>query len=183
MPVIEALKYSTSLPLFLTPMKKDQTLLIDGGVIDNYPISILYHFLPKEEVIGCKFVSSDDVQRERPIPTNIYQYVMGIVDILERQALRYHVHKEDWTRTIQIQVGAMGATNLDLTSDEQEALIEAGVQGATQFLDGPRPPIPEKEESDIELETCTTWEDFYRIEHNLKMKLSQVRLRLSSRKE
>jgi len=40
MKIIEAIKISTAVPLYFNPVKYDNKLWVDGGIVDNYPIHI-----------------------------------------------------------------------------------------------------------------------------------------------
>lgn len=40
MNVIRAIRISTSVPLYFTPIQFDNKLWVDGGIIDNYPIHL-----------------------------------------------------------------------------------------------------------------------------------------------
>lgn len=138
MTLIRAIHESASYPLVYPPIKENQTLYTDGGLLNNYPIRKLYEYLPEDQVIGCKLITSADRSRHMNVipknPTNLTEYVELLIEILHDQNIKVHVEDEDWTRTIKIDAGMISAADFKITPAERDQLIEAGRKAASKFF-------------------------------------------------
>ena len=135
MVVIDAVRQSSSIPLFYNPVLKDDHLYVDGGVLVNYPIQVLYNYLNKEQVFGVKLLSDDDFSNKPyKLPTNITDYIMKIIKILLNQAAKVHIDDDDWKRTIKVNIGSIKATDFSLSSEQKLWLIDQGQKAALNFF-------------------------------------------------
>lgn len=142
----EAVRWSSSIPLFF---KASTTLenniihyLIDGGTLDNYPINSLNEELTPDQVIGLKLMSSLELKElQNPHladkgepPQNLLQFIKILITMLHNQALKIHIHDEDWQRTIKIDVKDISSTNFDITNDQKKFLLNQGNVAAKEFF-------------------------------------------------
>lgn len=135
MPIVKGIRESASIPLFYCPIEKDQTLLVDGGVLNNYPIRKLYEYLEPSQVFGAKLVSNTKPKRKaQRKPEHLLEYIRVLIDMLHDQNLKVHVHKEDWQRTISIDIGEVSATDFKLNTQEKIKLIEQGQAATRSFF-------------------------------------------------
>lgn len=138
MPLVKAIQESASYPLVYPPIKGNNTLYTDGGLLNNYPIRKLYDYLPEDQVFGCKLITSTDRSRcmngVPKTPANLVEYVEVLIEILHDQNIKVHVEDEDWARTIKIDVGMISATDFKITPEERDQLIEAGRRAAKKFF-------------------------------------------------
>ncbi|WP_428908755.1 patatin-like phospholipase family protein [Niallia sp. Krafla_26] len=79
-PIAEAVRSSISIPGVFVPEKKDGRLLVDGGVVDRVPVSVV-----KE--MGADIVIAVDVSRVKTDAeiTNIYDVIMQSLDIMQME--------------------------------------------------------------------------------------------------
>lgn len=125
-----ALRASMSLPLYFTPMKDPETghLLVDGGVIHNFPMNYLTE-IEKEETVGISFLYSRQETEE------ILDF-LGFVTQLYNCGFNprtYQVQQENKLRCIIVPTGQLSAYNFDLTKEFREELIELGRQAAEDY--------------------------------------------------
>jgi predicted acylesterase/phospholipase RssA len=126
-----ALRASMAFPLYFIPLKHPETglYLVDGGVFDNYPMSLLTD-AEAEETLGFTFEIS-----KRPVHVNDLggfislltagYYMPSYQKLLER-------HKD---RTIVIGCGEFPSLNFEATQDERSKLIENGRAAGRSFLE------------------------------------------------
>lgn len=127
-----ALRCSMSLPLYFTPMKDPETgdLLVDGGLIQNFPFNFLTE-KEKETAIGISFLYSKQKREE------IHDFV-GFLSQLYSCGFNprtYQVQEQNKIRCIVIKTGSMSAYNFDLSKEFREELIQLGREAATEFCD------------------------------------------------
>lgn len=135
MPILEGIRESASIPLFYCPIEKENTLMVDGGVLNNYPIRKLYEYLKPEQVFGAKLVNNTQASNKvRHTPQNLLEYIRMLIDMLHDQNLKVHVRKLDWQRTISIDIGNVSATDFDLNTESKLKLIEQGQIATRSFF-------------------------------------------------
>ena len=79
-PIAEAVRSSISIPGVFVPEKKDGRLLVDGGVVDRVPVSVV-------KGMGADIVIAVDVSRVKTDAeiTNIYDVIMQSLDIMQME--------------------------------------------------------------------------------------------------
>ncbi len=81
--VAPAVRASCAVPGIFTPVEIDGRLLIDGGVVDNLPVSVVKQ-MGAEYVIGVDLLQSPILQRDRP--KNVFEVWALSLFILMRNA-------------------------------------------------------------------------------------------------
>lgn len=139
MEVAEAVRMSMSIPLFFYVYKwldpdfpKRKTLVVDGGLLSNYPINIFNDH--ERQTIGFKLISPEETQPPEPI-TNVLSYVKSILDTMMLAHEKIHVKEANWARTIPIPTGNIKTTQFDLTDEEKDWLYKSGYEAATKFFE------------------------------------------------
>lgn len=81
--IAEAVRASISIPGIFVPVKKQGRLLVDGGVIDRVPVSIL-----KEA--GADITIAVDISHfnTEPTITSIFDVILQSIDIMQREMVR-----------------------------------------------------------------------------------------------
>ena len=147
----EAIRWSSTIPIHfqgarrykgLRYKRKLLDILADGGTADNYPIHILRKNGASDRyMIGFKLYNDDEQRDGEPIVIKdhgnvkwIKPYLFRIVEILREQALKYHVHKEDWKLTCKINVGQFQTTDFDITDKDKQWLFESGRKAMDEHL-------------------------------------------------
>jgi predicted acylesterase/phospholipase RssA len=137
-PIVKGIRESATLPLVFCPIKRDNTLIVDGGLLNNYPIQKLYEYLSEKEVFGAKFTSNSDKTKlnghQPKVPESLIEYIQVLIEILHNQNLKVHVDKEDWKRTINIDVGNVSASDFDLSFEKKLELINTGEAATKSFF-------------------------------------------------
>lgn len=125
-----ALRASMSLPMYFTPTKDEQSgqLLVDGGVIHNFPLNCLTEE-EKETALGVSFLYSKNTVEEI---SDFFGFI-GQLYNCGFNPRTYQVQKENPLRCIIIPTGSMSAYNFDLTKEFREELIELGRKAAEEF--------------------------------------------------
>lgn len=138
MSIRDAVSESARYPIEFCPVFKNDNMYIDGGTKDNYPIKKLYDYLPKEEVFGVKLVSTTEAKRQkRPVkvlPKNLKEYLSILLEIIYNQALRVYVSKDDWQRSIPVNVGDLSTLDFNLTEENKNFLFQQGYDAAKKFF-------------------------------------------------
>ena len=129
-PFLFALRASMSLPLYFTPVKDPETgdLLVDGGVIHNFPMNYLTD-AEKEDSLGISFLYSKGDSQE------IHDFI-GMLTQLYNCGFNprtYQVQQDNKLRCIVIPTGALSAYNFDLTKEFRQELIDLGRQAAEDY--------------------------------------------------
>ena len=154
--ISHAVRMSMSIPVFFEPvLLKDISgrphIIIDGGVLSNYPIWLLDDGTedPPWPTFGFKLVEPDKRQLKGPLwnpITNPVGYFKAIAGTLMDGHDNYHISKSrgNFDRTIGIPtvVNIQGAekeirtTDFDITPAESEALYNNGEESARRFIQG-----------------------------------------------
>lgn len=154
LPIKKAVRWSSTIPFFFKASRhynKNRELydlLVDGGVMDNYPLHVLKEQNQSpQSILGFKLcdnnerneyqaIKDDTIDQEvdHGLPQNIKDFSVGLLDILRHQALRYHVHKEDWKLTCKIDIGSYKTTDFTMTEDDKLWLYNSGRDAVDQHL-------------------------------------------------
>ena len=118
-PIDEAVRASISIPGIFVPEKKNGKLLVDGGVIDRVPVSVV-----KE--MGADLVIAVDVSRVKTDAeiTNIYDVIMQSLDIMQMELVENREVASDIMIRPQVEkYSARAFTNLEeiILMGEEEA--------------------------------------------------------------
>ncbi len=123
-PIAEAVRASISIPGIFVPEKQNGRLLVDGGVVDRVPVSVV-----KE--MGADIVIAVDVSR---VKTNadistIYDVIMQSLDIMQMELVEYRQIASDiMIRPRVEEYSSRAFTNID-------EMIQKGEEEARKHLD------------------------------------------------
>ncbi|WP_027398398.1 patatin-like phospholipase family protein [Anaerovorax odorimutans] len=153
--IAKAVRMSMSIPIFYEPFHlKDKMgrehLIVDGGLLSNYPIWILDdgESYPQYPTFGFKFIENSNensiISRSKS-NINIFDYLKLLVSTtLDANDKQYISNsKGDFQRTIGIstkvkvdgKIKNISATDFDITKKESIALFNNGVNAAERFLE------------------------------------------------
>lgn len=125
-----ALRASMCLPLYFTPVKDPESghLLVDGGVIHNFPMNLLTES-EKETALGISFLyGRDTVETIDDFPGFLRQlYNCGF------NPRTYQVQQDNKLRCILISTASLSAYNFDLTKEMREQLIQSGYDATIAY--------------------------------------------------
>ncbi|WP_071395449.1 patatin-like phospholipase family protein [Bacillus tuaregi] len=123
-PIAEAVRASISIPGIFVPEKQNGRLLVDGGVVDRVPVSVV-----KE--MGADIVIAVDVSR---VKTNadistIYDVIMQSLDIMQMELVEHRQIASDvMIRPLVEEYSSRAFTNID-------ELIQKGEEEARKHLE------------------------------------------------
>ena len=153
-PISKAVRMSMSIPIFFEPVQlKDRKgmthIIVDGGVLSNYPVWLLDDGTsnPPWPTFGFKLVEQDQRKLREPERNpirNTWNYLNALAGTLLDAHDSFHISmsKGDYDRTIGIPttVNLYGSakeiqgTDFDLTKEQQELLYQNGIDEAQRFL-------------------------------------------------
>jgi NTE family protein len=156
--IAKAVRMSMSLPGFFEPFKlKDadgkEHIIVDGGLLSNYPIWLLDDNSknPPWPTVGFKF-STDLKDDQEPAPSikpvaavkGLFNYAKSVLSTMLDAHDKYHISTSngDFERTILISTkletdGArkqINTTDFDITREESDELFSNGYRAAEKFL-------------------------------------------------
>jgi len=152
-PIAKAVRMSVSIPVFFEPVRlkgKDGKthLLVDGGLLSNYPMWVLDDGTKalKRPTFGFKFYDAASAPCKPDLwgSVNLADYLKALVSTCMDAYDNSHVTKGDYERTIKIptevrmgegrEIKKINGTDFDITEEESRALFENGRNAAEQFL-------------------------------------------------
>lgn len=134
--VLDAIRMSISIPFVFTANEYDGDIYVDGGMIDNYPISLFRDSLDK--VLGFKLVNHGELESH-----NIDNSIDDIESFIYHILTCYVVQKEKHTSRIEefkictVYIDTENITqsvNFGLTAQEKNKLIEIGYNVTNKFF-------------------------------------------------
>lgn len=108
-PIADAVRASISIPGIFVPEKIDDRLLVDGGVIDRVPVSVV-----KE--MGADITIAVDVSYFNVEPTiqTIYDVILQSLDIMEKEMMKYRqINTDVLIQPMTKAVSSVSFTNID----------------------------------------------------------------------
>jgi NTE family protein len=147
--IAEALRMSISIPIFFEPWKLRDAkgkvhLVVDGGLLSNYPIWMFDAPVghdPEWPTFGFDLFSpADKSDGHWPFPQDVdeekdlFDFVLGIWNTLFSAMDRRYIAQRHWARTIAIDNCNIPTTSFELSADGKERLWESGVQAAKGFM-------------------------------------------------
>ncbi len=128
--VVFALHASMAIPLYFTPLKHPETgtMLVDGGIFDNYPISYLTEE-EAEETLGVTFEFSKTPLEVTDFGTFVSLLTVGYYLPSYKQLIARHE-----TRTILIPCGEYPSLNFEASVEERQNLVAMGRKASEDFF-------------------------------------------------
>ena len=130
-----AVRTSMGIPMFFQPVKLDGSYLVDGGMLSNFPI---WQFdtprAPRFPTFGL------NLWEQSAGSPNIITGPISFIEAMVKTSLEAHdkrfIRPDDFhQRVIRIPVGAIKATDFDITMEQKEALFRSGYVAANTFLE------------------------------------------------
>ncbi|MFA6872454.1 MAG: patatin-like phospholipase family protein [Bacteroidaceae bacterium] len=118
----EAMRTSMTIPAMFAPVHKDDMMLIDGGILNNYPVDVA-------RAMGADIVIGIDVQDD----ARTSDQIVGMSDVLSQliDMLNEKKHQQNIANTdIYIKVPVKGFTQASFSPSAIDSLIERGEQTA-----------------------------------------------------
>lgn len=142
MPLALAMRISSSVPFLFAAVPYKGETYVDGGMLDNFPLHVFDTIdaetgvrTPNKRVAGIKLLSTSEYLEE-PFPRvrNVVGAAPALLDAIMQQALRVHVHADDWRRTVRVDTGTVGAFNFNVTQEQTASIAEAGRRAVADYV-------------------------------------------------
>ncbi len=170
--IADAVRASMSIPFYYCAVFMDSTgrfysqpprtipsdVLVDGGLLMNYPIGLFdqNRFLSNSqpdvvpeatvfnpETLGLRLESTEQIKADAqnfglaPYPIRGFKaYIGAFYNLVSEATNRYNFRPEDLKRTVSIDFQNIGAKVRKLSEAEKNVLIESGKKGVVNFLEG-----------------------------------------------
>jgi NTE family protein len=132
--VADAVRASMSIPFFYEPVKLDGNVLVDGGMLSNFPIT-LFDGTADWTTFGIKLSAKADANMVANPIGSTYDFAKAILATLINAHDQMHIDDPCTSaRTIFVETFKVKATDFDINPETQNLLYESGKKAAKQFL-------------------------------------------------
>ena len=136
-PVARALRMSCGIPFFFEPVKmrvgSGDTIVVDGGVLSNFPMWIFDNGNKERPIVGLKLSSSSEEMQPHKIKNGL-QLFEALFSTMKNAHDERYISRKLEKNVIFIPVDEYSATQFDLDREMKSKLLEKGRNRATQFL-------------------------------------------------
>src|SRR5829696_5646147 len=115
-----AVRMSMSIPVsFTNPKTGCEHLIVDGGMLSNFPLWLFDAEEPLWPTIGVKFIEEDPRAPMAPLGSRggvfkVVDYARSLVETMMEAHDRFYLEESDFDRTIAIDALGVGTTEFDL---------------------------------------------------------------------
>jgi NTE family protein len=136
MEVALAVRASMSIPVIFQPVMMKQSILVDGGILSNYPINSWDSTVPPEWPTFGILLDEDSRKRQfEPIGRYPHDYFIALFDTMLKAHDKLNIKPGDFKyRTIRVPCGTVDGTDFDLSLSEKKFLYNNGIHAAREFL-------------------------------------------------
>ena len=136
-PISRALRMSCGLPFFFEPVylknSKHDCVVVDGGVLSNFPLWIYDNGFKMRPVLGMKLSSSSDEMPPREID-NALQLFEALFSTMQNAHDKRYIDRKHEKNIIFIPVEKYSTTEFDMNEETKKKLIRIGKERTIQFL-------------------------------------------------
>ncbi|KQL37246.1 patatin-like phospholipase family protein [Psychrobacillus sp. FJAT-21963] len=136
-PVARAIRMSCGIPFFFEPIKlktgTGDTIVVDGGVLSNFPMWIYDNGNKERPVLGLKLSGNSEDVPGHTI-NNGLQLFEALFSTMKNAHDERYISRKIEKNIIFIPVEDYSATQFDMTEEMKKDLLEKGRQRAIQFL-------------------------------------------------
>jgi NTE family protein len=142
--VAMAVRMSMSIPVFFEPVSFTnpktgrEHLIVDGGMLSNFPVWLFDAEEPLWPTFGLKFIEEDP---RAPLATfsrsglfKVIDYARSLVETMMEAHDRFYIEETDFGRTIAIDALGVGTTEFDLPRERAMKLYDSGRVATEKFL-------------------------------------------------
>lgn len=135
-----AVRMSMSIPFFFYPVQQWGSYFVDGGLLSNYPLELFDSGGPPlYPTIGFLMYEPDTPRDALSLPNKITGPFSAFEAMLKTAANArdtWYMDQDKLARTVRMDSLGIQATDFQITRTQSEALFNAGVEAAQQFLAG-----------------------------------------------
>lgn len=129
--VAEAVRMSIGIPLYFQAYRYGNRLVVDGGILSNYPLWVFAD--AKEPTLGFKLVSRSSTAVPKP-PSSLIDYLISIVGTMMEARDKEDERAIGSDKTIHIPTYDIPTTNFGLSDDQKQALYGWGYLAASEYI-------------------------------------------------
>jgi NTE family protein len=150
MPIKKAVRISMSIPVFFASVKENNTVMVDGGLLNNYPIWVF-----DGDTIGDSHVSDEQIANSKTLGfklmtdqekqdyklyhidekiDNIFQYSKALINSLLIQIERGHIRSGYWKKTVPINTHNVSSLQFTLPEETIVKLVQTGYDSIHEKL-------------------------------------------------
>lgn len=153
-PIAQAVRASASVPFLFTPVALGDALLVDGGLLDNYPLHVFdgsglcdpaarragTDIKQPRTTLGLKLVTAAEDTRTDAVLADavpihgLFDFAHAVMECPLLQAERAQMSPAYWPRTLPICVADIPVTQFRLTDAQVAGLMDAGRVAAESWL-------------------------------------------------
>ncbi len=150
MPVALAVRISMSIPLVWKAVTLGSDLLVDGGVLNNYPLfvfdgkfigdaNVSDECIANSKTVGFKLMTSTESDDEQLYHGNNkiegpIDFTKALINAMLIQIERGHIRKGYWDRTVCINTHNTSSLDFTLDMNQKMALVHEGYIAAKNFF-------------------------------------------------
>lgn len=135
--VAEAIVESSSVPILFKFNTFDNTILTDGGVINNYPIDLVSGEtldLPNEKAIGFRLISSGEKEPKKP--STFVEALVAVLGSFMAEIERKHIEDASaWSKTINIEIPWNSMNFIGINQEIIEMIYKTGYDAVKKKLE------------------------------------------------
>lgn len=120
LPLYLAIRMSISIPFIYSPIQYENNLYVDGGLLDNYPISLFKNDL--SNTMGIQLIGS---KNKIDKIDNLETYILRILQCI-MEGMTLNSKKGFENHTIDINIESINLTNYDINDDMKDDLFMKG---------------------------------------------------------
>lgn len=123
-------------------------LLVDGGVLDNYPIHVFDGSVPGDtyaehnltsmdpHIIGCRLRTLDEEQtiNNGNVINGLRDMTTIILNMVYNVQEKQHIRPGYWKRTAMIEIPNISTIEFNIDDEEKEELVRCGELSMNRFL-------------------------------------------------
>lgn len=133
MSVAEAVRMSCTVPMIFTPIFKNGSTYIDGGLFNKYPICKFDGKTKNAYTFGICL--GDDRTRTRKWNTkSVSSYIHAILSSMRREYNRMQFKEEDFERTVLVDTGDVDTLDYDINERTRVMLARNGYSATRDFF-------------------------------------------------
>jgi predicted acylesterase/phospholipase RssA len=140
-----AVRMSLSIPFIFTPIKLNEDIVVDGGLLSNFPLEICRKLFPEKQFIGLYLDSNEEKKG----------LLSKIINTVIKRDDQDHLDKEK--SIVKIDTSLVSSTKFSLSQTEKSYLFLAGKKSTFEFLKTTKILSSQEEEDYNEL--CKKYEE------------------------
>lgn len=125
--LVTAMRSSMAIPTVFTPVKVDDAVLVDGFVVDNFPVDVARQ-MGADIIIGVDLVAETD---DEALANSAIDVMMRILDF--NSMAQYNANKED--TDVYIPINTTGYSAASFSSAAIDSLITRGEEAAQKSIE------------------------------------------------